>query len=42
MGISFPSTGEVRLFGEPMNARNQVRLRQRVGYVSQEQQNFYP
>jgi ABC-2 type transport system ATP-binding protein len=29
------------LFGEPMNAKNQVRLRQRVGYVSQEQ-NFYP
>lgn len=41
MGISQPSAGEVRLFGEPMNARNQVHLRQRVGYVSQEQ-NFYP
>ena len=41
MGITFPSSGEVRLFGEPMNARTQVRLRQRVGYVSQEQ-NFYP
>jgi ABC-2 type transport system ATP-binding protein len=41
MGITYPSAGEVRLFGEPMNARNQVRLRQRVGYVSQEQ-NFYP
>lgn len=41
MGITRASAGEVRLFGEPMTARHEVRLRQRVGYVSQEQ-NFYP
>jgi ABC-2 type transport system ATP-binding protein len=41
MGITKASAGAVRLFGEPMSSRNQVQLRQRVGYVSQEQ-NFYP
>jgi ABC-2 type transport system ATP-binding protein len=41
MGITKPCAGEVRLFGEAMVAHSQVRLRQRVGYVSQEQ-NFYP
>jgi len=40
MGITRPSGGEVRLFGEPLG-RDPVRLRQRIGYVAQEQ-HFYP
>ena len=39
MGITRPSAGEVRLFGERFD-RDLVRLRQRIGYVAQEQ-SFY-
>lgn len=39
MGITQPSAGEVRLFGERFD-RDVVRLRQRIGYVAQEQ-SFY-
>jgi ABC-2 type transport system ATP-binding protein len=39
MGITRPSAGEVRLFGEPAAAEKPV-LRRRIGYVAQEQ-NFY-
>jgi len=39
MGITQPSAGEVRLFGERFD-RDLVRLRQRIGYVAQEQ-SFY-
>lgn len=39
MGISRPTAGEVRLFGLPLRGDG-VELRQRVGYVAQEQ-NFY-
>lgn len=39
MGITRPSAGEVRLFGERYD-RDLVRLRQRIGYVAQEQ-SFY-
>lgn len=39
MGITQPGSGVLRLFGEPL-ARDPVRLRQRIGYVAQEQ-NFY-
>lgn len=40
MGITRPSGGEVRLFGESTRGAP-VRLRQRIGYVAQEQA-FYP
>ncbi|MFK7987784.1 MAG: ABC transporter ATP-binding protein [Sandaracinaceae bacterium] len=36
MGISQPDAGEVRLFGHAMRGR-EVSLRQRIGYVAQEQ-----
>ncbi len=39
MGITQPTRGEVRLFGERFD-RDLVRLRQRIGYVAQEQ-SFY-
>lgn len=39
MGITRPSAGEVRMFGEPLG-RDLVRWRQRIGYVAQEQ-SFY-
>ncbi len=39
MGITRPDGGEVRLFGEPSRA-DRVALRQRIGYVAQEQ-HFY-
>jgi ABC-2 type transport system ATP-binding protein len=39
MGITRPTKGEVRLFGERFD-RDVVRLRQRIGYVAQEQ-SFY-
>lgn len=39
MGITQPTAGEVRLFGERFD-RDLVRLRQRIGYVAQEQ-SFY-
>ncbi len=39
MGITRPTKGEVRLFGETFD-RDVVRLRQRIGYVAQEQ-SFY-
>jgi ABC-2 type transport system ATP-binding protein len=39
MGITRPSAGEVRLFGEPAAATKPA-LRRRIGYVAQEQ-NFY-
>ena len=39
MGITRPTSGEVRLFGEHYD-RDLVRLRQRIGYVAQEQ-SFY-
>jgi ABC-2 type transport system ATP-binding protein len=38
MGITKPSGGDVRLFGEPTSHR--IDYRQRIGYVAQEQ-NFY-
>lgn len=40
MGITKPSAGEVQLFGESTRGAP-VRLRQRIGYVAQEQA-FYP
>lgn len=44
MGITRPSAGEVRMFGEPLFAglmgRDLVRWRRRIGYVAQEQ-SFY-
>ena len=40
MGITKQSAGEIRLFGEPLTRRSTIRLRRRIGYVSQEQ-NFY-
>ncbi len=39
MGITKPNGGQIRLFGEPLKPSS-VRLRQRIGYVAQEQ-NFY-
>jgi ABC-2 type transport system ATP-binding protein len=39
MGITRPTKGEVRLFGERFD-RDVVKLRQRIGYVAQEQ-SFY-
>lgn len=39
MGVTRPTKGEVRLFGERFD-RDVVRLRQRIGYVAQEQ-SFY-
>ncbi len=39
MGITKPTAGEVRIFGERFD-RDVVRLRQRIGYVAQEQ-SFY-
>jgi ABC-2 type transport system ATP-binding protein len=39
MGITRPSGGEVRMFGEPLG-RDLVGWRQRIGYVAQEQ-SFY-
>lgn len=39
MGITRPTRGEVRLFGERFD-RDVVKLRQRIGYVAQEQ-SFY-
>ncbi|HJL19216.1 MAG TPA: ABC transporter ATP-binding protein [Sandaracinaceae bacterium LLY-WYZ-13_1] len=39
MGITKPDAGEVRLFGEPTKGAH-VRVRQRIGYVAQEQ-TFY-
>jgi len=39
MGITRPSAGEVRMFGEPLG-RDLVRWRRRIGYVAQEQ-SFY-
>ncbi len=39
MGITHATGGELSLFGEPLG-RDPVRLRQRIGYVAQEQ-NFY-
>jgi len=39
MGITRPSAGEVRMFGEPLG-RNLVEWRRRIGYVAQEQ-SFY-
>ncbi len=41
MGITKPTGGNVTLFGERLTARSQVRLRQKIGYVAQEQ-TFYP
>ncbi|MEM9193367.1 MAG: ABC transporter ATP-binding protein [Myxococcota bacterium] len=40
MGITKRTQGEVRLFGDPATPKNHVRLRQRIGYVAQEQ-TFY-
>jgi ABC-2 type transport system ATP-binding protein len=40
MGITRPSGGVVRMFGDERTG-DRVRLRQRIGYVAQEQ-NFYP
>jgi ABC-2 type transport system ATP-binding protein len=39
MGITQPDAGSVRLFGEPIRGAH-VRMRQRIGYVAQEQ-TFY-
>ncbi|MBN1903663.1 MAG: ABC transporter ATP-binding protein [Deltaproteobacteria bacterium] len=39
MGITKPTKGTVNLFGKPLG-KNHIELRQRVGYVAQEQ-NFY-
>lgn len=39
MGITKPTKGIVNLFGKPLG-KNHIELRQRVGYVAQEQ-NFY-
>lgn len=39
MGITKPSKGTVNLFGKPLG-KNHIELRQKVGYVAQEQ-NFY-
>jgi len=41
MGITHPTSGTVRLFGEEVTKRSHVKLRQRVGYVAQDQ-TFYP
>ena len=40
MGITEPSGGSIKLFGEPVGI-DLVRTRQRIGYVAQEQ-SFYP
>jgi len=40
MGITGPDRGEVRLFGQT-HGRDVIRLRQRIGYVAQEQ-HMYP
>lgn len=40
MGITKADSGKVRLFGEDLSHKSQVGLRQRVGYVAQEQ-NVY-
>jgi ABC-2 type transport system ATP-binding protein len=39
MGITKPTKGIVNLFGKPLG-KNHIELRQRIGYVAQEQ-NFY-
>ena len=39
MGITKPTKGSVNLFGKPLG-KNHIELRQRIGYVAQEQ-NFY-
>jgi ABC-2 type transport system ATP-binding protein len=39
MGITLPSSGQVQVFGEPL-VGDQPRVRQRIGYVAQEQ-SFY-
>lgn len=41
MGITQATSGAVRLFGEEVTRRSHVKLRQRVGYVAQDQ-SFYP
>ncbi len=40
MGITHPTSGTVRLFGEEVTRQSHIALRQRVGYVAQDQ-TFY-
>ena len=41
MGITGPDRGEVHLFGQTLGKRDVIALRQRIGYVAQEQ-HMYP